>query len=357
MKRALACFLTWLLLALSGALFSRRSWLHYGTGAVRAMNASKLVTIEEVPHLRTSSSTVAEVERQTASEKEVSQAASHESLGGGECNVNYTDKNGHHHNTGGRIQPPSLFYVGFGHSGSATLNTFLMKHPLLSMGTKKEHSYLCSGRQTNGRAHTYERYCREFRVPCGVKLTYDLSPLNYAVMLEKGSVLFPDSKVSCNHKDKTHDEAIAELMARLPEVRLFAMLRDPVDWHYSGKPNQTHDWLASESGTRHLAKKTCYADILEKWVQRFPNKTLKIFSSEEMFRNESRFFEEMFEWIGVPNLPSDTYEEQASGRRRSTRTLSDAEYQRYHTHPVAVDCKRRLVALAGRQFPWHDGPT
>mmetsp|Transcript_21242 Transcript_21242/g.38765 ORF Transcript_21242/g.38765 Transcript_21242/m.38765 type:complete len:365 (+) Transcript_21242:115-1209(+) len=254
----------------------------------------------------------------------------------------------------GKYLPPTLFYLGWGHAGSATLGHVLRETRKVSFGILKEHRYLCSGHAWNSRRHSLAAYIEQFWVPCEVEIAMDLSPVSYAALLPPRDPMWPHLQRCSNDKQSPLDR-VREMVAGLPkELRFFAMLRDPLDWHFSQFGNHTIKAVrGSERVLTGLVKQGCYASVLERWFKEFPEVPLRIFASEDMFKDPMNFFADIFAWIGVPNHPRSYYEANfLSGRRRSQKVLTMDDYRKYHSHPEAVRCKAWLERLAGRNFSW-----
>eukprot|EP00971_Amphidinium_carterae_P302605 6012795-Amphidinium_carterae.1 len=54
--------------------------------------------------------------------------------------------------------------------------------------------------------------------------------------------------------------------------------------------------------------KGCYAEVIEAWRKSYPKYELHVASSEDMFHEPKTFFEDVFTWIGVHNLPAEFYD-------------------------------------------------
>eukprot|EP00971_Amphidinium_carterae_P047585 937261-Amphidinium_carterae.1 len=124
------------------------------------------------------------------------------------------------------------------------------------------------------------------------------------------------------------------MVARLPKgLRLFSLVRNPLDFAYSKNQKRTLQLMRSERGRAELAEAGCFARVLERWVNEFPQLELKIFPADEMFADPVRFSTYFFQWLGIPNHPLSYHHEkfQPIGRRRVQNVVTYEDNDRFHS--------------------------
>jgi hypothetical protein len=166
-----------------------------------------------------------------------------------------------------------------------------------------------------------------------------------------------------------HPLAPARVRETLPNVRLIALLRDPVARAYS------HYQLEYRSGNEHLSfaealerqreriggeehpadahrrfsylARGIYVDQLVRWFSHFPRGQILVLKSEDLFEDPASVVAGVCEFIGVPPRSPVRPRRYGAGRYPvldpSTRDYL-SEYYREHN--------RRLYELLGRDFGW-----
>ena len=108
-----------------------------------------------------------------------------------------------------------------------------------------------------------------------------------------------------------HNENVPELVARhIPDVKLIANLRDPVDRAYSSygrllgkaRPGDTNFHISFEEKiqiTPRLLEIGLYAQHLQRWFEYFPRENFLILTFDEMKQNPDRFLTKIYSFLGV----------------------------------------------------------
>lgn len=248
---------------------------------------------------------------------------------------------------------PTFLIIGAARAGTTSLHAYLMRHPSVRAPTHKELHFFDLN---------YERgldwYRRHFpAVPPGNRsgtLTGEASPY----------YLF-------------HPNVPARVRATLPDVRLIALLRNPVDRAYSqhqlaqrhgrddlsfeeaiaAEPTRLEGELgriASEPGYdsvshRHHSylARGLYAEQLDRWYEHVPREQLLVLRSEDLFADPAAVFSEVLRFLELP--PHELGEYQPYNQRPYTGLAPGTreELRRYFAEP-----NRRLEQLLGRDLGW-----
>ena len=163
----------------------------------------------------------------------------------------------------------------------------------------------------------------------------------------------------------------------VPDARLVALLRDPVDRAYShyhherrrGRETLSFEEAVAREGERlegeearmradaghnswehqrhsYIARGR-YAEQLERWFDLFPREQLLVLQSERMFRDPQAVFDRVLAFLGLPDMELEGfrvfnpggYEDMAEGTRRRLREM-------FEPHNEA------LWELLGERFDW-----
>jgi hypothetical protein len=177
-----------------------------------------------------------------------------------------------------------------------------------------------------------------------------------------------------------HPEVPSRVAASLPDVRLIALLRNPVDRaysHYQHRHRAGYEKLTFEEALaaedKRLAggdellltderyrkhhynhayfRRGLYAEQLERWLALFPREQLLVLRSEDFFAQPLETYAEALDFIGVrPWQPKRFRHRNKASYARIDPALR-AELEERYAEPNA-----RLAELLGRDFGW-DSPS
>ena len=220
---------------------------------------------------------------------------------------------------------PSFLVIGAQRSGSTTLHGYLTAHPRILPPLRKEVHYF-DFQYAKGRAWylahfpgIHKRIADHLRA-----ITFEASPY-YMV----------------------HPLAPERIWAFNPEMKLIAILRDPVDRalsHYHHEVRRGVETLSFEeaiaaertrlAGAERLMRQAPhfyshahhhfsyldrgrYARHLEPWLERFPREHLLVLRSEDLFSDPEQVMNRVFGFLGLPSQRVPT----GAGRRQSYASI------------------------------------
>jgi hypothetical protein len=174
-----------------------------------------------------------------------------------------------------------------------------------------------------------------------------------------------------------HPEVPARVAATLPDVKLIAVLRNPVERAYSHYQHRRRagreelsfeEALAAEekrlAGSHELIetdrryrrhhfqhayfRRGLYAEQLERWLACFPKEQLLVLRSEDFFAEPETILGEAFEFIGVHPWQPDKRLHRNNASYAPIDPATRAELEARYAEPNA-----RLAQLLGRDFGWE----
>jgi hypothetical protein len=236
---------------------------------------------------------------------------------------------------------PHFLIIGARKSGTTSLYEYLAEHPRVAPALHKE-VYFFDLHFARG----LDWYRAHFPTAAPGKLTGEATP----------GYLF--------------DPVVAERVREaLPEVRLFALLRNPVDravsefHHVRGRGNETRSleqaveeelaWLRDGGGARFergrqpYLWKGLYADRLAPWLGLFPRGQLHLLTSEHFFADPAAEMRRAFAYLDLEPRIAPSYKQYIPGSySRLDPALRERLTEFYAPH------NRRLAELLGRELPW-----
>jgi hypothetical protein len=176
-----------------------------------------------------------------------------------------------------------------------------------------------------------------------------------------------------------HPGVPARVRALLPDVRLIAILRDPVDRAYShyqlsvregreplsfeealaAEPDRLageHERLIADPSYRGVAHRFFsyrsrgrYIDQLERWWAEFPREQLLVLRSEDMFEDPRIVYDQLVTFLGLdPDADRRTFRARNRVSYDAMRPETRAELRSYFAEP-----NRALEQRTGRAFNWQ----
>ncbi|MCB2096308.1 MAG: sulfotransferase [Parvularculaceae bacterium] len=216
---------------------------------------------------------------------------------------------------------PTFIIFGASRSGTTGLYTYLRQHPDVFMSPLKETNFFayegramdCAGPgadYVNNSVTRFEDYAALFSKAGEAKARGEASPL---YLYEKGTA--------------------ERIRRRLPDVKLIAILRNPVDQAYSHylyarrqmlEPHADFSAALDAEQERvearwqpmfHYARFPRYAEQLKPYFDAFPRENIRIYLYEDLESDPARLLKDLFAFIGVDEnfAPDIDYRPNAGG--------------------------------------------
>lgn len=250
-----------------------------------------------------------------------------------------------------RLRPlPDFLIVGAQKAGTTALYAYLRRHPAITGPPWKEVSY-------------FDRQYR--RGPAWYRGNFPLRAAGRIVGEASPSYLF-------------HPQAPERVAALVPEARLIALLRDPVERalsHYQHEvalgrePLLFEDALEREDerlagelermrddpayfshawwNHTYLARGR-YAEQLERWLAHFPREQLLVLSNEELASQPAETYARVLEFLAAPPHRLESHPRVYDREYPPMSPQTEARLSAYFAEP-----NRRLYGLLGRDLGWR----
>jgi hypothetical protein len=261
---------------------------------------------------------------------------------------------------------PDYLVIGSQRCGTSSLYRYLLEHPAALQALPKEVHFFDRN----------ENYCRG---EAWYKSHFPTAA-SQAVVQRRTGVRPATGETTPNYL--FHPRVPRRVADMLPDVKLIALLRNPVDrahssyWHRVAQgfePLRTFeealeaeaertrgelDRMAADESYDSVSLRRyayvsngLYADQLERWLRYFPPERLLIIRSEDLFEDAAATVRTVCRFLGLPELRLRRYKVYNT---LTSRTLDPATRRRlaefYRPH------NQRLYELIGRNLGWDDGP-
>lgn len=226
------------------------------------------------------------------------------------------------------MKNPTFLIIGAAKSGTSALYSFLRQHPQIFMSAKKEPYYFAlqgkpvafAGPGDNGINHRAVTGLAEYESLFAERTTEKQSG--------EASTLY-----------LYHEDAPENILRQAPDVKLIAVLRNPVDRAFSSYTHTRRDgWetltsfrdaLAAEpdriaanwSHIWHYQRAGYYTEQLQRYFKRFQREQMLILLYDDLVTNPPHVLEQIYRFLDIdPYFEIDTSRRyNASGRARFAR--------------------------------------
>jgi len=250
-----------------------------------------------------------------------------------------------------RLRPlPDFLIIGAQKAGTTALYSYLRRHPKVTGPTWKEVSYF-DRHHRRGTAW----YRGNFPLRSGHRIVGEASP----------SYLF-------------HPTAPERAAALVPNARLIALVRDPVDRalsHYHHEVALGREQLPFEEALDREEERMAgelermrddpgyfshawwnhtylargrYAEQLKRWLAPFPSEQLLVLSNEDLAAQPVATYARVLEFLGAPPHRLDSYPRVYDRDYPPMSPETEARLSTYFVEP-----NRRLYELVGRDLGWR----
>jgi len=209
---------------------------------------------------------------------------------------------------------PDFIIIGAQKGGTTSLYKHLTEHPKIIRTLRKEIHFF-----DNNFSKGLSWYQSHFKQ----------NPLFFIILRKKK---FKDSITGeASPYYIFHPHAPSRISKIIPNVKLIAMLRNPVDRafsHYNHMVHDGHEHLSFEDAIKEEPKRLrgeiekmlenetynsfnhqylsyvqrgIYIDQLERWIKKFPKEQILILSSEDFFSNTTKICNDVFSFLNLPN--------------------------------------------------------
>ena len=212
---------------------------------------------------------------------------------------------------------PTFLIVGVQKAGTTSIYGYLKEHPQVYMSPRKETNFFATDWEKRiekkiekkpwqgdkPRIDSWERYCELFQDVRDEIAIGEASP-NYFVKYETSS----------------------EMIQRyVPDVKMIAILRNPVDRAYSdylmhlrdginaGKVRSLSEQVKFKADTSSTIKKGLYYPPVKHYFDTFGQEKLKIFLYDDLTKDSLKMMQEIYRFIGV----DDTFNPNTSKRAQA----------------------------------------
>lgn len=259
---------------------------------------------------------------------------------------------------------PEFIIIGTARSGTTSLYNYLVEHPNVSPALMKE-------------VHYFD--CNYAKGPAWYRAQFHSTPYKCYIetLYKRDTITGEASPYYMFHPNVP--QRVAHL---LPQVKLIALLRNPVERafsHYCWEVAWGNEKLSLDEAIEHEAARIkigeeklvkgwsfnhrhfsylsrgVYADQLERWFNYFPREQFLLIKSEDMYRDPAAIFKKTLEFLDIPPFEQRTIKKEF--KKYNQQKFPIPRQMGPETRQRLVEIFRphneRLYKLVGRNFGWE----
>lgn len=233
---------------------------------------------------------------------------------------------------------PDFIIIGAQKSGTSSLYYYLSQHPSLKLSVSKE-------------IHYYNYYLRQGK---GINWYKSFFPLKVRSISKKTGEASPYYLFDEN--------AAIQLKRDVPNVKLIALLRNPIDRAYSAynmnvahggwQPRQSFEQaianpdLSMETSQMYLVRGQ-YAEHIKKWLKHFKREQFLFIKSEDFFKDPRASLKKVYNFLDIKEYYPDKLKAQEVGSYTELSAPTRSQLEDYFKR-----ANLELVELLGDEFRW-----
>ena len=258
---------------------------------------------------------------------------------------------------------PDHYIIGAAKSGTTSLYDYLVQHQCVQQITTKEPRFFDK---------YYERGENWYRVNF---------PFTYQKFIFEKIQKRKFITVDATPRYLDHPHAPHRIKEITPNAKFIVLLRNPIDRAYSNynmrinakrehlsfedaierereygkdefkKMQQNERYYSRDYYHNSYLDRSVYVDKLKRWMEVFPKERFLIIQSEEFFKDTSRIYKEVLEFLNLPNQELPEYKQIGKAKYKQPKMNPETrkklvEYFKPHNE--------RLYEFLGRRFDWDE---
>ena len=241
---------------------------------------------------------------------------------------------------------PTFLIVGVQKAGTTSIYNYLQAHPQVYMSRIKETNFL---------EQDWEKFSSEKRNGNGIVTIAD-----YAALFENVTDEIAIGEASPNYLFY-YESSAARIKKYVPDAKLIAVLRNPVERAYSDYLMHIRDAIDHQviSFREHIEKKAntsftilkgFYATPLKYYLEQFDAEQVKVFLYDDLCANSVEFMQDFYAYIGVdPDFKPNTEKKVQQAKIPKNQAINNLLQSNNPFRSLAANTLKTVMPLEIRQ--------
>ena len=241
---------------------------------------------------------------------------------------------------------PNFLIIGVQKAGTTSIYNYLQAHPQVYMSRIKETNFL---------EQDWEKFSSEKRNGNGIVTIAD-----YAALFENVTDEIAIGEASPNYLFY-YESSAARIKKYVPDAKLIAVLRNPVERAYSDYLMHIRDAIDHQviSFREHIEKKAntsftilkgFYATPLKYYLEQFDAEQVKVFLYDDLCANSVEFMQDFYAYIGVdPDFKPNTEKKVQQAKIPKNQAINNLLQSNNPFRSLAANTLKTVMPLEIRQ--------
>lgn len=246
---------------------------------------------------------------------------------------------------------PNFIVFGVQKAGTTSLYNYLKQHPQIYMSPIKETNF-------------FERDWSNASPEVKAKKRNGITSLEkYNALFAGATTELAVGEVSPNYLFH-HQVAVPMIRQHLPQVKLIAILRNPVERAYSDYLMHVRDVLSDQmdlasqvkfrANSSFMLRKGLYSEPLQHFYDVFGEQQIRVFLYDDLCRDAVRLMQEIYQFLGVDgHFQPDTSHRAQVARVPKNKTLNSLLRTRNPVRSLVASALRMVVPTTVRN-QWRE---
>ncbi len=250
---------------------------------------------------------------------------------------------------------PNFLIFGVQKAGTTSVYTYLSQHPQVYMSPVKEPGFM--GCETSKMSAAAAAKAVPQFTPGGRKRILTLA--DYESLFDGVSGEVAIGEISPNSLF-CYPDAVADIKTYVPDAKLIAILRNPVERAYSdylmnvreirGNLKPLGEQVKTSATTSHTLLKGLYYEGIKHFLTSFEPNQVKIFLYDDLCRDSSGLMRELYDFIGVDNgFEPDTAQRSQTAQVPKNQSINQLLRTDNPLRTAAANLLRTVVSEQQRQ--------
>ena len=246
---------------------------------------------------------------------------------------------------------PNFLIFGVQKSGTTSIYSYLEQHPQVYTSPRKETNFFCRALDKG------EPSAEEQLTPGGRKRILTLE--DYEALFDGATDEVAIGEASPNYLFR-HEQAVPGIKEYMPDVKLIAVLRNPVERAYSdylmhvrqvvGSRKSLAEQLESNAHSSHTLLKGRYYEGMKHFLEAFGPEQVKVFLYDDLRKDSAALMREMYGFIGVDaDFEVDTGRKQQQAQIPKNQSVNKLLQTKNPMRSLAGSLLRKVMPEKRRQ--------
>ena len=250
---------------------------------------------------------------------------------------------------------PNFLIFGVQKAGTTSIYNYLQQHPQVYTSPRKETDFMCRESARKPELLTEEEKSQLTRGGRQRILTIE----QYEALFDRAGDAIAIGEASPNYLF-THEQAVPNIKTYIPDAKLIAVLRNPVERAHSdylmslrqvvGNLKPLAEQVETSGSTSYTLLKGLYYEGTKHFIETFGPEQVKIFLFDDLRRDSAGLMREFYEFIGVDSsLQTNTQEKKQKAEVPKNQTFNQLLRTKNPVRAAAAKVLRAVMSEKSRQ--------